>query len=92
MDATCSAQLTPLVFAHQVPRETFEFLVRAFSGRVGWEGEASPFPVDDPSITHVIMDRPEAVRVCGVCGGGGGKGGRVAGLVASGAFRHSCVR
>lgn len=44
----------------EVPRELFEFLVCAFSGRVGWDGPGSPIAADDPSITHHVWDRPLA--------------------------------
>ncbi|KIY72738.1 hypothetical protein CYLTODRAFT_485982 [Cylindrobasidium torrendii FP15055 ss-10] len=47
--------------SRETSRPVFEFLVRSFGGRIGWEatvGEGSPLTVDDPSITHVIIDRP----------------------------------
>lgn len=37
---------------------TLELLVLAGGGRVGWAGEGSPVSVDDPNITHEVMDRP----------------------------------
>ena len=47
--------------SREVPRENMEFLILCFGGKVGWEGEGSPYAYTSPSITHVVMDRP-AVR------------------------------
>ncbi|KJA26184.1 hypothetical protein HYPSUDRAFT_37069 [Hypholoma sublateritium FD-334 SS-4] len=47
--------------SRETPRGVFEFLVRSFGGRIGWpssSGSGSPFDETDPSITHVIIDRP----------------------------------
>lgn len=44
--------------SREVPRENVEFLILSFGGKVGWEGAGSPFSYTDPSITHVVMDRP----------------------------------
>lgn len=44
--------------SREVPRENVEFLILCFGGKIGWEGESSPFSYTDNSITHVIMDRP----------------------------------
>lgn len=44
--------------SREVPRENVEFLILAFGGKIGWEGEGSPVSYTDSSITHVIMDRP----------------------------------
>ncbi|KAG9127723.1 mRNA-binding ribosome synthesis protein nop7 [Ceratobasidium sp. 392] len=59
---------SPLLFSHltiflarETPRPLLEFVIRAYGGRVGWPatlGAGSPFTEDDPSITHVIVDRP----------------------------------
>ena len=44
--------------SREVPRESVEFLILCFGGKIGWEGEGSPFSYTDPAITHVVMDRP----------------------------------
>ena len=44
--------------ARALPRESVEFLILCFGGKIGWEGEGSPFSYTDPAITHVVMDRP----------------------------------
>ncbi|GAA5859477.1 hypothetical protein JCM5353_002403 [Sporobolomyces roseus] len=47
--------------SREVTRPTLEFVVRSFSGRVGWDpvlGAGSPYKEDDPRITHHILDRP----------------------------------
>lgn len=49
--------------SRETPRTIFEFLIRSFGGKVGWpasSGNGSPLDEDDPSITHVIIDRPIA--------------------------------
>lgn len=56
---------TPYTFflSREISRSIFEFLIRSFGGRVGWpasSGDGSPIDEDDPSITHVIIDRPVA--------------------------------
>lgn len=47
--------------SREVPREPVELIILAFSGEIGWEGSGSPYDIHDPSITHVIMDRPSVV-------------------------------
>ncbi|KAG8735599.1 mRNA-binding ribosome synthesis protein nop7 [Ceratobasidium sp. 428] len=50
-----------IFLARETPRPLLEFVIRAHGGRVGWPatlGAGSPFTEDDPSITHVIVDRP----------------------------------
>lgn len=44
--------------SREVPRETVEFVILCFGGKIGWEGAGSPFSYSDPAVTHVIMDRP----------------------------------
>ncbi|KAJ3567359.1 hypothetical protein NP233_g6415 [Leucocoprinus birnbaumii] len=49
--------------SRETSRSIFEFLIRSFGGKVGWpgsSGDGSPVDEDDPSITHVIIDRPVA--------------------------------
>ena len=51
--------------SRETPRPIFEFVVRSFGGRIGWppsSGAGSPFDELDPSITHVIIDRPPAKK------------------------------
>ncbi|KAK0208587.1 Pescadillo N-terminus-domain-containing protein [Desarmillaria ectypa] len=51
--------------SRETSRPIFEFLVRSFGGRIGWEsssGDGSPFSFSDDSITHVIIDRPVVER------------------------------
>eukprot|EP00879_Flechtneria_rotunda_P025008 GHRR01026537.1.p1 GENE.GHRR01026537.1~~GHRR01026537.1.p1 ORF type:complete len:683 (+),score=323.94 GHRR01026537.1:88-2136(+) len=47
-----------LYLAREVPREPLLFIVRAFGGVAGWDGEGSPFTESDESITHQVVDRP----------------------------------
>lgn len=42
----------------EVSLEWLQFCIVSFGGLVGWDGPASPFSVDDASITHQIVDRP----------------------------------
>jgi len=56
---------TPYTFflSRETSRSIFEFLIRSFGGKVGWpasSGDGSPIKEDDPSITHVVIDRPIA--------------------------------
>ncbi|KAI0068463.1 hypothetical protein BV25DRAFT_1846550 [Artomyces pyxidatus] len=62
-----SKLFTPYTFwlSRETSRPMFEFIVRAFGGRIGWpasSGSGSPFDEDDDSITHVIIDRPLVER------------------------------
>lgn len=41
----------------EVPRYSLEFIIPAFGGDYGYEGEESMFAEDDKKITHHIMDR-----------------------------------
>ena len=54
---------SPFTFflSRETSRSIFEFAVRCFGGRIGWpasSGMGSPFDELDPTITHVIIDRP----------------------------------
>lgn len=39
-------------------RDPLHFALEACGALVGWDGETSPFGIDDEAITHVICDRP----------------------------------
>ncbi|KAI0374262.1 hypothetical protein BV20DRAFT_987333 [Pilatotrama ljubarskyi] len=65
--STSSKLFAPYTFwlSRETSRPIFEFIVRAFGGRIGWpatSGSGSPFNEDDESITHVIIDRPLVQR------------------------------
>ena len=55
---TCLLEGKVFFLAREVPRGMLEFVIRSFGGKVGWEGPGSPISPADPSITHVIVDRP----------------------------------
>lgn len=59
----CANVFKGLVFfvGRENPLEALVFLVKAFGGAVGWDGEGSPFTVDCPDITHQVVDRPKVV-------------------------------
>ena len=42
----------------EVPREALLFVIRAFGGKVSWDGDGAPFDEADEGITHQIVDRP----------------------------------
>ncbi|CAM9752137.1 unnamed protein product [Chrysoparadoxa australica] len=42
-----------------VPKGWLEMVVVGCGGVVGWDGEGSPFSVEDTSITHQVTDRPD---------------------------------
>jgi pescadillo len=52
-----------LVFylSREVPRGYLELVILAFGGQVGWEGDEknSPIAMNDPRITHHVVDRPQ---------------------------------
>ena len=42
----------------EVPLEWMQLCIISFGGVIGWDDESSPFDINDPSITHQIIDRP----------------------------------
>ena len=65
--STSAKLFAPYTFwlSRETSRPIFEFIVRAFGGRIGWpatSGSGSPFDETDDSITHVIIDRPVVQR------------------------------
>lgn len=44
----------------ETPLQSLEFIIVACGGRVGWDGDASPYALDDARITHQVIDRPYA--------------------------------
>ena len=59
--AICERLFKGLVFflGREVPREQLLFVIRAFGGVVAWQGEGSPLPESDDSITHQV--RPACI-------------------------------
>lgn len=51
-----------MVLCREVSRKLFEFIVRAYGGRVGWDGEGSAFGENDEGITHQV--RPSCNNSC----------------------------
>lgn len=50
--------------SREVTRPTLEFVIRSFGGQAGWDatlGAGSPYTIDDPRITHHVIDRPVPV-------------------------------
>ncbi|XP_072163473.1 pescadillo homolog [Diadema setosum] len=48
--------------SREVPREAITFVIRCFGGRVSWDKTmymGATYDVDDESITHQIVDRPQ---------------------------------
>jgi pescadillo protein len=45
--------------SREVPRGYLELIILSYGGQVGWEGQDSPIPMDDSSITHHVIDRPK---------------------------------
>lgn len=43
--------------SREVPKESLEFVIRCFGGKVSWDGELAPYSSDDACITHYIIDR-----------------------------------
>ncbi|KAI0651761.1 Pescadillo N-terminus-domain-containing protein [Trametes meyenii] len=65
--STSSKLFAPYTFwlSRETSRPIFEFIVRAFGGRIGWpatSGSGSPLDEADDAITHVIIDRPPVQR------------------------------
>jgi pescadillo len=44
--------------SREVPRGYLELVGLAYGAKVGWEGPDSPIAMNDPSVTHHIVDRP----------------------------------
>jgi pescadillo len=42
----------------EVPLDWMQLCIISFGGLVGWEGSSSPYSINDPAITHHIVDRP----------------------------------
>ena len=49
--------------SRETPKESLVFVIKACGGSVGWEGEGSTYKVDDPKITHMVIDRPKVKAV-----------------------------
>lgn len=45
--------------SREVPRGYLELIILSYGGKVGWEGQDTPVAIDDASITHHIVDRPQ---------------------------------
>jgi pescadillo len=45
--------------SREIPRGYLEIISLAFGAKVGWEGNDSPVSINDPSVTHHIVDRPK---------------------------------
>lgn len=65
--STSAKLFAPYTFwiSRETSRSIFEFIVRAFGGRIGWpatSGSGSPLDEADSTITHVIIDRPVVQR------------------------------
>jgi pescadillo protein len=45
--------------SREVPRGYLELIILSYGGNVGWEGQDSPIPMNDASITHHVIDRPK---------------------------------
>lgn len=45
--------------SREVPRGYLELMCLAYGAKLGWEGPNSPISVNDPTITHHIVDRPK---------------------------------
>ena len=60
----CAEVFKGLVFyvGRENPLESLVFLIKAFGGAVGWDGEGSPFSVECPDITHQVIDRPKVTN------------------------------
>ena len=45
--------------SREVPRGYLELIILSYGGKVGWEGQDTPVAIEDASITHHIVDRPQ---------------------------------
>eukprot|EP00559_Dactyliosolen_fragilissimus_P007217 CAMPEP_0184864090 /NCGR_PEP_ID=MMETSP0580-20130426/13721_1 /TAXON_ID=1118495 /ORGANISM="Dactyliosolen fragilissimus" /LENGTH=734 /DNA_ID=CAMNT_0027362737 /DNA_START=88 /DNA_END=2292 /DNA_ORIENTATION=- len=46
-------------FSREVPKGYLELVALAYGANVGWEGQDSKISIKDPTITHIILDRPK---------------------------------
>lgn len=42
----------------EVPLDWCQLCITGFGGKIGWDGASSPITVNDPRITHHVIDRP----------------------------------
>jgi len=52
-----------IYLSREVPKESLEFIIRCFGGKVSWEGDLALFNENDPAITHQIVDRDTQTRM-----------------------------
>jgi pescadillo protein len=45
--------------SREVPRGYLELIILSYGGKVGWEGQDTPIALEDGSITHHVVDRPQ---------------------------------
>lgn len=42
-----------------MPRYVLEFVLLSFGAEVYWEEDGEDLDMDDPKITHIVVDRPK---------------------------------
>ena len=64
--AICERLFRGLVFflGREVPREQLLFVIRAFGGTAGWDGEGSPVQENDEGITHQVGVFTACAHLC----------------------------